>query len=618
MKVLIPNFCELKLESNSYRFNFKKYDKESFDNLKADYKDQWWFYRLSNKIIALPINDEAPVLDGFENVEISIEDAPYLYCRLIELMFERYFKEKSRDVFYDRYARLYKFRIEKESEIEFDDLKLQPQCCYSIHTIVRKNGASVLFLLSMCREYRPIFNQDHDAYFRKGVDLRDWDVRSEKILATRSNIKKYLERTGKSSAYDSILEQRNATEFSYVSKVISYLSNNVARVCIERYRLSSIEHFNLPNNSFNLDFFNKPRNIYYNYSTYSGLYDVGLKERRPFSYDNFSRSQVNIAAFIPKSEQKQVEKFLDALNEKLRGIFHLQNVVFNPYYVDGADRRGHAQIISGFGMGEVDCCLFFLYREDKKQESSKSAYNKLKSKLINKGIPSQNVLIETAARPNDFTIKNVSLNIYAKLGGTPWVIERETETANEFVIGIGSSIDRNSRRNIGFASVFDFNGSYILGGSSHFVSYDDYKLELSNYLIDLVGSLVSIKSITLGSKIRLVFHLFKSASEKVEISSITECIERYGSFDMDFAIVNLSLEHNFKVYTGSADLPARGTYIQLSEHQALMSMTGIRPLQIRVDRRSTYYDIRELSRQAFFFSYLSCRSFKPANSPVTA
>ena len=44
---------------------------------------------------------------------------------------------------------------------------------------------------------------------------------------------------------------------------------------------------------------------------------------------------------------------------------------------------------------------------------------------------------------------------------------------------------------------------------------------------------------------------------------------------------------------------------------------GSRPLQIKLDKRSTYKDLFELSKQVLFFSHLSHRSFKPGNSPVT-
>jgi hypothetical protein len=48
-----------------------------------------------------------------------------------------------------------------------------------------------------------------------------------------------------------------------------------------------------------------------------------------------------------------------------------------------------------------------------------------------------------------------------------------------------------------------------------------------------------------------------------------------------------------------------------------MGGKGNTPLQIRLDSRSTYKDLFELSKQVLFFSHLSHRSFSPGKNPVT-
>ena len=332
----------------------------------------------------------------------------------------------------------------------------------------------------------------------------------------------------------------------------------------------------------------------------------------------FNGKTISVCVFIPKSDAKQCERFTANVQQKLAQIFHLFNVNIEKHYV-GDDRREHLEIISRFSNKEYDLVLLFLFKKDKNQKNSESAYNRLKAKLISKQIPSQTVLVENARINNEYTLKNVALNLYSKFGGTPWSIEKDGLDENEFIIGVGSTISDEGVRNIGFASVFDHFGSYMVGSCSPLCKIEDYKESLRNYLSSLLAEIIDSRSIVKNSKIRLVFHLFKDASRKYELSAINQCLEEFSEYEIEYAIVNISYNHPFKLFNNIKDQLVRGCFIKISDNHALLCMggKGTRPLQIRLDKRSTYKDLFELSKQVLFFSHLSHRSFKPGNSPVT-
>lgn len=84
------------------------------------------------------------------------------------------------------------------------------------------------------------------------------------------------------------------------------------------------------------------------------------------------------------------------------------------------------------------------------------------------------VLVENVRSNNEYILRNLLLNVYVKIGGILWFIEKDGFIINEFVIGVGFIIDENGIRNIGFVSVFDYLGFYIVGSCSLLCKIDDY------------------------------------------------------------------------------------------------------------------------------------------------
>ena len=119
---------------------------------------------------------------------------------------------------------------------------------------------------------------------------------------------------------------------------------------------------------------------------------------------------------------------------------------------------------------------------------------------------------------------------------------------------------------------------------------------------------------------RLIFHLFKSASEEYEIKAINGLKERLANYNFEFALVHLAYGHNFRLYynDGRNDIN-QGTYIQLSKHSALLHFVSKSdlPLKIDLDKRSTFTSLFYIAKQVYWFSHLSHRSYMPSKRTVT-
>lgn len=615
---LQPNFAEVGIESTEIAAYRTDYSKERFDSLKKNSNREFFYHRDGSYIFALPqvVGKERP--KEFDTVLINVGDHERVFTKLIELSFKHFFESHGRDVFKKKYSSLSGFVITTEDPFQVGALSLIPKCFFSVHCLAPHN--TPVYILTLAKEYKPQFTKSIEELDEEGIDVRGIQHDEGVIHASKQNLKLYLERTNLQSKFDAEYERisHKSNEFDFINQTFNFINSKIDKLAFNNLKISKLTYLSLPNLNFDISKIQKPTQYYFNKSTAKGLTHNAVMQRKPLSYDLFFGKTIKICAFIPKSDAKQCERLIQSLSNNLREIFHVGVVDIKPYYV-GDDRREHSKIISAFSNQEFDLAMLFLYKRDKAQDKELSAYNRLKAQLISKQIPSQSILVENARSNNEYTNRNLSLNIYAKIGGTPWAIEKDGSYVNEFIIGVGSTIDENGVRNIGFASVFDHFGSYVVGSCSPLCQIQRYRTTLREYITHLLSEVVEKRNIVVGEKVRLVFHLFKEASQRIELAAIEESLEEFSEYDIEFAILSVSYNHPFKLYKNITDPLDRGGFIKLSEDKSILSMGGAGnvPLQIKLDWRSTYKDLYELSKQVLFFSHLSHRSFMPSKSPVT-
>lgn len=620
-KGIAPNFAELVISKSSLSIFQTEYSKRIFDECRDGDKD-YFYFRWSNKIYAWPISGKdstRPI--AFEPVEISLENNPDVFTKVIQQSVIHYFYSIGRKPHRQKYSSVYDFRIDhSKTRYNISNLSYIPYFCFSVGYFKRVDKN--IIYISCWREFRRKFDVSEKEIQEEGIDTSSWDRKNGAIVGSSRNVRLYLSAV-RGDQEKKIIEEKisnKINEFDHIKKSFKMLLDSLSKVkVVDGAEIVKLNHFTIPNSYFNDIFISKPEHYYYNNATTRGGYDQAVSNLKPYTYEIMSSKVFNLVAFIPSQHSGTCENFILKLKEKIGSIFHLTKINIS-YITVGSNRDDHINAISSFGHNEYDLALFFLNYEDKSQPLMKSDYTRLKAKLLGKGIPSQNVLLENVRQLNEFTLKNISLNVYSKLGGTPWIINKDDKSALELVVGIGSSLDENNDRTIGFASVFDYQGSYILGGCSPLSNMASYIDKLKEHVTSILSEAIQLQGVSRQSTIRLIFHLFKDASKHYEIKAILEAVENFADYNIEYSLIHISYQHPFRLYKNEGkDIVPRGTYIEISDGWALLSMGGKQsaPLLIKLDQRSTYKDLYDLSKQVLYFSHLSHKSFQPSSKPVT-
>lgn len=283
-----------------------------------------------------------------------------------------------------------------------------------------------------------------------------------------------------------------------------------------------------------------------------------------------------------------------------------------------------------------------LYGED-------NPYYVTKSFFLKHQVPVQEIEIESMIINDNqliYTLNNISLASYAKMGGIPWLLKANPTISHELIIGLGSCYMGKSRlgtkeRVVGITTVFTGDGNYLLNNRSAAVSFEDYPDALIESLKETVTTIREDQNWNHNDSIRLVFHTFKPLKD-AEIIAVKSVMEELGDYDTEYAFIHFVDDHPFYIFDENNTEGVFGTYQQpkgrlapprgllwkIDKHEALLSFTGARelkrsedgipqPLLLRLHRDSTFKDITYLCRQAFAFSCHSWRSFSPAPLPIT-
>lgn len=136
--------------------------------------------------------------------------------------------------------------------------------------------------------------------------------------------------------------------------------------------------------------------------------------------------------------------------------------------------------------------IFIVKPPENSPSNSQHLYYDLKSRLDGEGIPNQFITFDTLDKLTDPKVafgpilQSLWLNIYAKMGGTPWRIENEIGNVHCF-IGIGFGLNPASVGNhiyAGVAHIFDRYGNWVnfASDSRHISRGERQSIEASNYL----------------------------------------------------------------------------------------------------------------------------------------
>lgn len=188
-------------------------------------------------------------------------------------------------------------------------------------------------------------------------------------------------------------------------------------------------------------------------------------------------------------------------------------------------------------------------------------YHRTKGLLLREGLPSQMVDESTVLKP-DWRDLTLALNIYAKAGYAPWVLDEPIDGVDLF-IGLSSSwITRGGQtsRVMGYVNVFDSYGRWrFYRGDTKAFPFDD---RLRHFRDLVAASVASYRAENGGTITSVQIHLTKRFSAR-ERQVLAEAVRRHAP-DAAVTFVWVNPHHILRLYDLSDDSDGsveRGTYL---------------------------------------------------------
>ena len=390
----------------------------------------------------------------------------------------------------------------------------------------------------------------------------------------------------------------------------------------------------------------------------------GLDRHGPYDRYQFAPKRLNVAVICRQDLRGRVEQFVEQLlqgvpNAKggdvgLLGRFALERPYLRVFPArnasPGAYRQATIEAVEHItDRGETwNLALVQTEQAMEALTGDENPYLTTKAFFLSKGIAVQHVHFETMSQPRHrriYSLNNVGLACYAKLGGVPWLLPSDQTAAHELVIGLGSHHERRSRfgvgdRYVGITTVFTGDGRYLLQSRTRTVPFLEYGAAMLEAVRSAVQNVRTDFAWEPGDPVRLVFHAFKPV-KNVEAQAVCSLMSELALPHAEFAFLHVADDHPYQIFDENergqpagqglrkgVAAPPRGLMVHLSERDALLCLKGARelkqagdghpsPLLLRLHGKSTFGNLAYLGRQAYAFACHSWRSFLPAPLPIT-
>lgn len=636
---LCLNFFECNLTNQRAEIKYLDYGcystREKFNELKSTNK-QYYFYRdYDNRIYYWPIfsNTSDDTLNGIP-VEISISEKPEIFAKMIEtcIVFNIFKPNNNVKAFKNKHSNTWEI-------ITINDLlnsKIPGLCLYRVinlntfHSVNSNNEP----LLGICISagVKNTFLWNRDEFGKNNIAHSDLNGNDKIIYANKKSLNRFLTSTGFSELYERTLSLKatKEQEFITIQKSVEYINKHRTSIVLPTgLILEPLKIKNIPyeNERMAYEKIVPPKLFLYNEMLGSGRIEDRLRKLKPCSYEVFQTKKLIIGIICPREYEGSLEPFILQIKGILKESFHVPYIEFAFARTSDTKVNSYRECIYAEEINNADLVIVVVNEEHKLIVKGKdSPYYYCKAKLLGRGIPTQEVQIKNIRKFNIYILNNIALNIYAKLGGTPWLIEKEEKIKYELIIGIGSTLNKSGNPILGIAQIFDSNGRYIVGDCVPLSTYEDYTEKLECYLTNSIQDILNSSAIEKNSEFRIIFNIFKSPSYKYEIKAITNTLRKFHEYSFNYCLAHLGYGHNFRLFNdGGKGQNEKGTFIPLNNNISLLHFTAEStiPLQVVIDKRSVisedmeFSDLYYVSKQIFWFSFLSYKSMMPSKKPVT-
>ena len=404
--------------------------------------------------------------------------------------------------------------------------------------------------------------------------------------------------------------------------------------------------------------FEKPVFIF-NDSGEASWAEKGFTQFGPYTKRTFDRNDPSVCVICSKQNKGGIEqfvrKFLKGINghkyfsRGLEGKFHIGTSRVEFFTFDNDTVESYKKAIETAIQkktqdgGKWDLALVQVKQIHKELPVNKNPYFVGKSIFFLHQIPVQDFTLELLGQSENslgYSLNNMGLATYAKMGGVPWLLKASPTLSHELVVGIGSAYLQQDRlspnqRIMGITTVFSGDGSYIVSNTSDAVPPDQYRAALTNVLENTLEKIRIRRNWQKGDTIRIIFHASVKKFNRDEIEAVRSVVASYKDFNVEFSFLKISEHHGLHMFDTSSSFttkgkyaPLRGKFLKLSDYEVLVYLIGKneirqtyaghpRGLILSVHKESNFTDIKYLSAQLFNFSSHSWRSYFPNPMPVT-
>jgi hypothetical protein len=488
-------------------------------------------------------------------------------------------------------------------------------------------GRNLFLGFTLSTSLKNVFLWNRSEFEKKGIDIHGLNHKDDRIYANRQAIKRFLVARGVEEIYNQVVvpENTNSNRLKVIDDFYQWINNHKDQIYFPfNIKINTIQKRYLPfdGGTIKSQELPRPQRFFYSNKTNTrGLkyYNEMVREYKPYSLEIFQNTVLNIGIICPIEYQGETEGYVKMLISKIKGSFYFKDINLTFRITKGYELDNYKDVLYDDELLKSNIIYVIVNDLHKNLSPNVSPYYVCKAKLIGNGIPTQDIRIETIRAKNTYAMTTVILNTYAKIGGTAWTIEKEDKLKNELIVGIGSTFSKHNEFVLGIAQIFQNDGQYITGNCSPLSTFDNYAENLENQLYKTLKPLLESLNKN-DNPFRLIFHLFKSGSQEYEIKAINNLKARLNGYNFEFALIHLSYGHNFRLYNndGNGNIN-QGTYIELDKYSALLHFVknSDLPLKIDIDRRSTFTSLFYLSKQVYWFSHLSHKSYIPSKKTVT-
>ena len=671
------------------------YDKQTLHDLRTEYSSSHAFRRQGQNVLIISKDGHFPVSGTMQT--LSLIDNLGIFCFLVKDGLSRHLAEIGRhplcfspiefistkpedDILAPIIGNVYPFQICAKYSINTRFIEDQP-CLIIDCTTKRVIKETCLFFLRNGFDLvgRYVVKEEEDGYRRlwgcvdnyKGETLyvKRLNEKIESIEAkdaflevSISNFDDYIFHTH-GAQKDAILERirqsvssfnRGENKKARIEKLKKYIQSKTITL-INGTRIEIEDAKDIQNQCEQMQ---KPVFVF-NDNGEADWAERGLTQYGPYTKRTFDRNDPSICVICAQHDKGRVEQFVRKLlkgisNSKyfsngLEGKFslgtsHVEVFTTTADNIDAYKRAIESAIKKKSEEGgRWDLALVQIRQSFQKLDVTKNPYYLGKSLFFLHQVPVQDFTIELINQSDyslGYSLNNMGLACYAKMGGVPWLLKSSPTLSHELVIGIGSANigqerGANNQRIMGITTVFSGDGSYIVSNTSKAVLPEAYCYALTEVLGETIEKIQKRMNWQKGDTIRLIFHAQLKKFNKEEIRAVCSVIDNYREYQVEYAFLKISENHGLHMFDSATVgakkgklAPLRGKTFKLSKYEMLIYLIGQGELRqhtdghprgiiLNVHKDSTFKDIKYLSSQLYSFASHSWRSYFPNPMPVT-